>query len=232
MPGTKTPFRNQRARFHNYSPPYGDKAVFNPNAPDVGTPPRGGFASRKNGRVVGFWDMREYAALVLFEATPAILGFEERPERLKFRDGPSWLFYVPHFIVHRANGPAIIELSASGHAVTERQQAVACAAKAHYASRAIRFVEIAHTAIRGNPRAADAHAIMRYRSVNPSATDVQLAYDALSGGPATVARVEEASGVSHGRLLAMVRLGELEIVGSGPVGRGSTIARAGEGHRQ
>ena len=231
MPATK-PFRNQRTRFHNYSPPYGDKAVFDSSVQDGGTAPRGGSFSRKNGRVVDFWDMREHAALVLFEATPAILGYEERPERLKFRDGPSWLFYVPHFIVHRASGPAIVELSASGRAVTARQQAVAWAAKAHYASVGVRFVEIAHSVIRANPRAADAHAIMRYRSVNPSATDVQLAYDALSGGPATVARVEEASGVSHGRLLAMVRLGELEIVGSGPVGRGSTIARAGEGHRQ
>ena len=231
MAGTKTAFRNQRTRFHNYSPPYGDKVVYDPAFPSVGTPPRGGLASRKNGRVVGFWDMREYAAVVLFEATPAILSFEERPERLKFRDGPSWLFYVPHFIVHRTSGPAIVELSASGRAITERQQAVAWAAKAHYASRGIRFVEIAHTVIRAKPRATAAHAIMRYLSVTPSSTDVQLVYDALSKGPATVARVEDASGVSHGRLLAMVRLGELELLGNGPVGFDSMLALPGEGRR-
>ena len=231
MPAQKSAFRNQRSRFYNYSPPYGDKVVFDNAVPGEGTAPRGGLPSRKNGRVVGFWDMHEYAALVLFEATPGIRTYEERPERLKFRDGPRWLFYVPHFLVSLASGPAIVELSSSGAPVTPRQQAIAFAAQAHYASRGIRFVEIAHSVIRAKPRAADAHVIMRYLSVTPSATDLQLASDALSGGPATVAQVEQASGVSHGRLFAMVRLGDLETAGPGPVGLSSMIARAGEGRR-
>jgi hypothetical protein len=99
MPETVKPFRNQRVRFKNYSPPYGVKVLFDPERPSEGTKPRGGVPSRKNGRVVRFWTPGELDAIVLFEASSAVLAYEERPELLHFRDGPRWYGYVPHFRV-------------------------------------------------------------------------------------------------------------------------------------
>jgi hypothetical protein len=205
--------------------------VFDPSAVEKGVPPRGWVSSRKNGRPVGFWDMREYAAIILFEATHEVFAYEERPERLKLRNGPSWYFYVPTFSVSLERGPVIVELSAKGAPRSPRQELVAELARRHYASRGIRLVEIAHSVIRAKPRATDAHVLMRYLSVTPSASDAIRVSDALAKGPASVADVETASGVGHGRLLAMVRLGTLEIVGRGPVSKTSIVGRVGAGGR-
>ena len=226
MPATK-PFRNQRTRFRNYSPPYGDKAVYDRFYPSAGVPPRGGFPSRRNGRLVDFWDPREYAAIILFETAPGIRAYEERPERLQLRDGPSWHFYVPHFRLETDRGPVVVELSASGAPATPQQEIVADMARAHYATRGTRFVGISHTVIKEKSRAADAHALLRYLSVQPSESDAILAADALADGCVTVADVQRKSGVSHGRLLALVRSGELAISGRGPVGQSSVLVRPG-----
>ena len=226
MPATK-PFRNQRTRFRNYSPPYGDKAVYDRFFLSEGVRPRGGFPSRRNGRLVDFWDPREYAAIILFETAPCIRAYEERPERLQLRDGPSWYFYVPHFRLETDQGPVVVELSASGAPANLRQEIVADMARAHYATRGIRFVGISHTVIKEKSRAADAHALLRYLSVQPSGSDAILASDALADGGVTVADVQRMSDVSHGRLLALVRSGELAIAGRGPVGQSSALARPG-----
>ena len=226
MPASK-PFRNQRTRFHNYSPPYGDKVVYDRFSPFEGVRPRGGFPSRRNGRLVDFWDPREYAAIILFETAPGIRVYEERPERLKLRDGPSWYFYVPHFRIETDLGPVVVELSADGTPATPKQEIVADLARAHYETRGIRLVGISHSVIKQKARADDAHALLRYLSVMPTGPDAILASDALASGTATVAEVQRASGVSHGRLLALVRSGELAIVSKGPVGQASVLARPG-----
>jgi hypothetical protein len=225
---TDKPFRNQRSRFHNYSPPYGDKATYNRAEPSEGIAPRGGFPSRRNNRLIDFWDKREYAAIVLFEATHGIRAYEERPERLKLRNGPSWFFYVPHFWIQTDRGQVIVELSANGAPATARQEIVAELARAHYARQGTRYVEISNRTIGTKSRAADAHALLHYLSVQPSKHDAILASDALAVGPATVNEVEAASGVSHGRLLALVRQGKLVILGEGPIGQASILGRPGD----
>ena len=214
---TKSSFRNQRVRFRNYSPPYADKVTFDPATPGVGVRPRGGVPSRKNGRVVSFWTPGEYAAIVLFEAFPEILSYEERPERLMLRDGPSWFTYVPHFIVNVARGPAIVELSAQGAPRTERQARVAELARGHYAGKGVHFVELPHFAVRAKPRATDALTLMRYLSVKPSTAELLRASDILSLGTQTIGEVAARSVVSQGRLLAMLRTGDIRAAAPGRV---------------
>jgi hypothetical protein len=214
---TKPSFRNQRVRFRNYSPPYGDKVTFDPATPSVGVRPRGGVPSRKNGRVVSFWTPGEYAAIVLFEAFSNIRSYEERPERLMLRDGPSWFRYVPHFLVNLGNGPVIVELSSLGAPKSGRQACVAKLARGHYANRGIRFVEMPHFAIRAKPRATDALTLMRYLSVEPNTGDLLRTADILGSGTKTIAEVEALSGVSRGRLLAMLRTGAIRSVAPGRV---------------
>jgi hypothetical protein len=219
-------FRNQRTRFKNYSPPYADKVSFDPECPKEGVHPRGGVPSRKNERVVSFWTKGEYAAITLFEATPAILSYRERPERLRMRRGPKWYAYTPHFEVRTASGVSYVELSAAGKPVTERQHLIGAMAFAALASRGISFVELPHYRVRANPRFNDALTLMRYLSVQPGSARVIRATDALADGPETIAAVEERSGVSHGHLFAMLRTGTLEFREHGPIGLSTRIAIA------
>jgi hypothetical protein len=213
----KPAFRNQRVRFRNYSPPYADKVTFDPATPSIGVRPRGGVPSRKNGRVISFWTPGEYAAIVLFEAFQDILSYEERPERVMLRDGPSWFTYVPHFVIRTASGSAIVELSAQGGPRTDRQARVAELARGHYAAKRVGFVELPHFAVRAKPRATGALRLMRYLSVTPSTAEVLRASDVLSLGTQTIAEVETRSEVSHGRLLAMLRTGVIRAAAPGPI---------------
>jgi hypothetical protein len=219
-------FRNQRTRFRNYSPPYADKVTFDRDHPLEGVRPRGGVPSRKNGRLVDFWTKGEYAAITLFESTPGILSYRERPERLRMRRGPRWYTYTPHFEVRTAGGVYYVELSAAGAPVTGSQQLIGSMAFAALTARGIGFVELAHYRVRANPRFNDALTLMRYLSVKPGTERMIRATDALAGGPDTIAGVEKRSGVSHGYLFAMLRTGTLEFRENGPIGLSTRIAVA------
>lgn len=210
-------FRNQRAGFRNYSPPYADKVDFDPARPKEGVPPRGGVPIRKNGRTVPFWTKGELAAIFLFEATPAIDDFAARPERLRFRSGPNWLTYTPHFSVRVNQRTFIVELSAAGCPVTSRQSAVASFAHASFAARGIGFVELSHAVVRAKPRFTDALKLMRYLSVVPGEADVIRATDALAAGPLPFSETMDRSGLGQGQLLALVRTRRIMMASGGPI---------------
>lgn len=213
----KSAFRNQRPAFRNPSPPYAEKTLEHP---------RWLFPSRKNGRQVVCWTPGEYHAVVALETAPPDLvqSYEERPELVQLRDGPDWYRYTPSFLVVLHSGPVMVELSAQGAPRTPRQALVARLAKAEFARRGIRFAEIAHGALRVQPRARDAALLVRYISTVPTAAEVMQARDVLSMGPASIARVEQAVGVRRERLIAMVRRGELQLVGSPPITLESKLA--------
>lgn len=221
---SKTAFRNQRPRFRNYSPPYGDKKTWDADT-RIGVPPRGGAPSPKNGRVVAFWTIHEYRAFVLLEACPEVLDFEERPERVAFRDGPRWYSYVPHFRVALDGAAAILELSAEGEPRTPRQMLVADFARAHYARRGIRFIELAHRAVRAQPRFTDALRLTRLLLRPLGNIELLKAKDAVANGPVPLAAAEEATGISRPRLLAMVRTGALALAGPGPITGATLVGR-------
>ena len=225
MPTTAKPFRNQRVRFKNYSPPYGEKVLFDPECPSEGVRPRGGVPSRKNGRAMRFWTPGERDAIILFEASSAVLAYEERPELLRFRDGPHWYRYVPHFRVTLAKTTVYVELSAVGAPSTPRQEMVAEFMRSHCAAIGARFVELPHRTVRGALRRLDALLLVRPLFRVVSEADILRAQDAVADGASTVDEVEALSGVQHLRLFAMVRSGELELDGPGPVSGGSRIRR-------
>lgn len=220
---SQSAFRNQRPGFRNYSPPYGDKATFDPKTPSEGVRPRGRFPSRKNGRAVGFWTMPEFRAIALLEAFPTIVSYEERPERVQFRDGGSWLAYVPHFAVRLADGDAIVELSTDGAPRNVRQAAVAGMARDHHAVRGVRYVELSHDVVRARPRWTEALTLMRYLSVEPTEMDVLTVKDILDHGPSAVRDVERTTGVGHARLFAMVRLGFVGMARPGPLSQSTVL---------
>lgn len=222
-----TPFRNQRTRFRNYSPPYAEKVVYDPDRPQVGVSPRGGVPSRKNGRTVFFWTRAEMAAIFLFEATPGIEGFTERPEHFRFRVGANWLTYTPHFEVQVGGRRFTVELSATGAPVTARQTAVAACAHAYLSSKGIGFVELSHTIVRAKPRFTDALKLMRYLSVTPDECDVIRATDALAAGPLPISRVTERSGIGQGQLLAMVRTRRVALAENRPISPDTNLALPG-----
>ena len=226
MPTTAKPFRNQRVRFKNYSPPYGEKVLFDPECPSEGVRPRGGVPSRKNGRAVRFWTSGERDAIILFEASSTILAYEERPELLRFRDGPHWYRYVPHFRVTLAKTTVYVELSAAGTPSTPRQELVAEFMRSHCAAIGVRFVELPHRTIRAASHRLGALLLVRplFRAV--SEADILRVQDAVAGGASTIDEVEAVSGVPHLRLFAMVRSGELELDRSSPVSGGSRVRRA------
>ena len=219
-------FRNQRVRFRNHSPPYGDKVTWDPDSPGQGVRPRGAVPSRKNGRTVNFWTTQEYDAIVLFEASPDVAEYEERPARLLFRDGPRWYAYVPHFQVALESGRrVVVELSATGKPVTPRQDLVAEMVRGHLAAQGIRFVELPHWVMRARPRAADARKLLRPLLRQPSDLEVMKAIDVVAAAPAPLAEVEERSGIAAPLLLAMVRSGSLVMQGRGPIGPGTLLSR-------
>lgn len=128
--GTTSAFRNQRTRFHNPSPPYGEKTLDHP---------RWLFPSRKLGRQVMCWTKGEYRAVVAFEtASPTVVrSYEERPELVMLRDGPDWYRYTPSFMVDLRSGPIIVELSTLGAPKSQRQLILANLAYDHFAQRGI-----------------------------------------------------------------------------------------------
>ena len=219
MPATK-PFRNQRTRFHNYSPPYAEKTLDNP---------RGYFPSRKNGRKVSFWDLRELKFITLAEASPSILSYEERPELVTMRHGPSWYRYVPHFLVVMRSGPAFVELSHSGKPATVRQERVATLARAKFAVDRHRFVELSHAEVRPRPGQANPGLLVRYLSTAVTEEQSLQVRDVLAGGGATIRDVEAASGASMARILSMVLAGDLEMTGCDAITRDSVVAVPGRG---
>nr|WP_294524585.1 hypothetical protein [uncultured Rhodopila sp.] len=232
MAQPKSAFRNQRDRYPNLAAPYDNKPTFDPDDPDDGTPPRGGMPSVKTGRTVGFWDLREHAAIVLFETTPEVLWYEERPERIRFRDDTEWLTYVPSFSVRTEGGYSMVELSTCGKPRGVREQTVAEFARAYYAARGIRYVELSHALVAAVPRATRAYGILRYLSVKVPDADVLKATDVLLRGPAPIDHVEREAGVSHQRLIAMACRGILRLHGDGPVRRDTVIGLPGQERAQ
>jgi len=212
---SKPPFRNQRARFRNLSPPYAEKTLDNP---------RGYFPSRKNGRQILFWDLRELKFIGLLEASSVIVGFEERSELLEMRCGPSWYRFVPHFRVMLPGGPVFVELSHHGKPSTGKQEAVAALARAKFAVDRQPFAEISHAEVRALPRQKNAALLIRYLSTTVSERQELQARDVLAGGPAPMRDVEAASDVSHAHLLAMVRRGDLGLATREPITRESRIS--------
>ncbi len=214
---TKSAFRNQRPVFRNPSPPYAEKTLDHP---------RWLFPSRKNSRQVSCWTAGEFRAVVAFEAASPLLvqSYEERPELVALRDGPDWYRYTPSFRVVLASGPVMMELSSDGAPRTPRQALVAQLARAQFERHGTRFAEIAHGALRAQPRARDADLLVRYLATVPTAAEVMQARDVLSMGPASIARVEAGTGIRRERLLAMVRRGELDVVSPPPLTLESELA--------
>jgi len=221
---TKSAFRNQRNRFRNPSPPYGEKTLERP---------RWLFPSRKLGRQVLCWTAGEFRAVVAFEtASPAVIrSYEERPELVQLRDGADWYRYTPSFMVILRSGPVVVELSALGAPKNRRQVTVANLAYDHFARRGIRYVEIAHSKLHAQPRAKGADLLVRYLATITTPMEVLQARDVLTETPASIARVEMAAGIRRERLIAMVQRGELELIGSPPFTMESFLAIPGEGER-
>ena len=217
---TKQPFRNQRVRFRNLSPPYANKSLENP---------RGLFPSRKNSRQIAFWDLRELNFIMLAESDVGILSYEERPELIQMRAGPAWFHYVPHFRVVLESGPVFVELSHKGKPSTPAQLAVATLARALFKANRHPFVELSHSVVRACPRLSNAKVLVRYLSTSVQEMQALHARDVLALGPAPVHHVEAASGVSHARLFAMVLRGDLKLVTRDAFSRDSWIALSGQG---
>lgn len=219
---TKSAFRNQRPVFRSPSPPYAEKSLDHP---------RWLFPSRKNSRQVLCWTATEFRAAVAFEtASPALVHFyEERPELVMLRDGPDWYRYTPSFRVDLASGSVIVELSTLGAPKKPAQIAVSTLAKAHFARRGIRFIEMAHSTLRAQPRAAGSDLLLRYLSIVPTDAEVMQARDVLASGSASISRVEVAASVRRECLIAMVRRGELDLVGFPPFSLDSSLSLPGVG---
>ena len=117
--------------------------------------------------------------------------------------------------------------AAGGVPRTPRQTLVADFARAHYARRGIRFVELAHRIVRAQPRFTDALRLTRplLRPLGPN--ELLSAQDAVANGPVPLAEVVEATGISRPRLLAMVRTGTLALMGPGPITSATLVGRAG-----
>lgn len=217
---TNQPFRNQPVRFRNLSPPYANKSLDNP---------RGYFPSRKNSRQIAFWDLRELNFITLAESSAAILSYEERPELIQMRAGAAWFDYVPHFRVVLPSGPVFVELSHAGKPSTPKQTTVATLARAKFKADRHRFVELSHAEVRARPLLSNATLLTRYLSTEVQEEQMLHARDVLARGPARVRDVEVASGVSHARLFAMARRGDLKLVSSDAYSRDSWIALPGHG---
>lgn len=211
-------FRNQRPQYWRLTSPYADKPVDNA---------RGLFPSRKCECQIHFWSWQELNFIKLAEATPAVVRYEARPERIMLRDGPDWFAYVPSFAVHLGGRSVTVELSHLGRPLGSRKEHVARLARGHYRSQNIGFAEIAHTVVRARTRMHNANLLMRYLSVMPHEGDLIRVHDVLWNGPRSITDVAEQSGVSSGRLLAMVRMGELAVVKPGAVTPATLVSMPG-----
>ena len=220
MSSHQAPFRNQRPDFRRLSSPYADKPVHNA---------RGLFPSRKCGIQIHFWTWQELNFIKLAEASIAVVRYDSRPERVMLRDGPDWFAYVPHFIVHLADRTVVVEMSHQGKPASIRKELVAGLARAHYREQDIGFAELSHAVVRARPRYRDANLLMRYLSVTPDPGDVLLAHDTLWDGAQSLSAVSEQSGVSPGRLIAMIRLGELTHSSAGPITSATMVDIPGSG---
>lgn len=68
---------------------------------------RGKFPSRKNARMIHHRGMLELDAIYLFETSPLIVSYRERPFRLRYPDGAELRSYTPAFELVLRSGEAV-----------------------------------------------------------------------------------------------------------------------------
>ncbi|WP_141717147.1 TnsA endonuclease N-terminal domain-containing protein [Burkholderia cenocepacia] len=70
--------------------------------------PRGDFPSRKNNRMVGYEQLLEADACVLFEMSPLVISYREQPERIWFAHGDRTRLYTPDYELELADGHRLL----------------------------------------------------------------------------------------------------------------------------
>ncbi len=201
-------FRRQRRPGWLYAPSYAEKPRDNP---------RGLFPSRKCGQSP-FWTRDEFRLMALLETVPEVQSFGAHPELIMLPDGPDWLPFVPSMTVSGQGFRVTVELSPLGFPRSDRQKRIAGLARTHCESSGAPFVELPIAAVRSKPRATDALLLLRYLSSPLEGPEELRVRDLLQGGPARLDVLEQASGISRGRLLGMAARGTLELHGPRPIG--------------
>lgn len=165
----------------------------------------GAFASKKNGRMMGFESLLEREHMLLLEFDPRVVHFEEQPVTVPVRDESSRSRkYVPDVLVHYETDtqmrPALMEVKHTRDlARNEEKYAAKFGAALQFAqAHGWDFSTVTEQSIRG-PFLQNLKFLREYRNVHPG-------QEAITH---VLATLEEAGGVAKvGQLLA--RLGHTE----------------------
>lgn len=122
---------------------------------------RGKFPSRKNARMVYHRGLLELDAIYLFESSPLVESYRERPVRVLYPDGGQLRGYTPPFeVVLRGGEKVLVELqyARSAQQVGAPQESVRSHRRdrlaAHLLRSGTRWVTLTDLELRGQPRLA------------------------------------------------------------------------------
>ena len=149
----------------------------------------GGFASRKNGRMMGFESLLERDYMILLEFDDTVERFEEQPVKIPFKKGVKP--YVPDILIHygidhKPRRPLLAEVKHTSDLAKNREKydPKFALAQKYAADRDWEFRVVTEKEVR-IPRLASLKFLRDYLHIDPESEHVECIIDALQeeGGP-------------------------------------------------